>query len=723
MDIQKPIIEKIATLKNLPTLPHILLKLITACNKKNGALSEVARIVEKDPSLSVKILKLVNSAYYALPTKIESMDQAVALAGTNTIKNMAFCASVYEAFSKSSMNSRFDLKVFWWHSLQCAALSRLIAKKTNFEQSDEAFLCGLLHDIGKLVLWVNFGEEYGQLFADAGENSDRLLALENEFGANHCEVGAWLLRRWNLESFMADAVLYHHEPNERITSAFPLVKIIHGSNLLCRPSEEEQRDTSRLAGMLFKIDPTEIESLQVAADKETAEVAESLGIAIAKPQTREALPDVDEKKDEEKRDELRETVQDAALLLGMVQQLIEARDRQAIFKAVTSGLQILFDVQAVLFFLYDADKDAFLGASGSAEPRFSAIEDLVVPAQMDGSLLISSLRQKKPIHSFETDGDPSPTTILDDQIIGLMGREGMVCLPLVAYGEDVGLLVLGLDERDYPHLEKQFRLLSLFAGQVASALHVDQMRENRMKAIQKERIKACSTLARKVFHEVNNPLGIIKNYLRILGMKLSKLDVSHDEIPIISEEIDRVALILRQLATFTEESALGQERVNINELLTDLIKIVEESLLKTAKVTLHLDLEPELPFVKASKNGLKQVFINLIKNATDAMTQGGNLSIKTRYVDLSSPHVEAKEKNALKGYVEIMVSDDGPGVPDDILSKLFEPFVTSKGEGHSGLGLSIVHSLIQGFGGHIFCESTVDKGTTFKIEFPLAEKV
>jgi signal transduction histidine kinase len=304
-----------------------------------------------------------------------------------------------------------------------------------------------------------------------------------------------------------------------------------------------------------------------------------------------------------------------------------------------------------------------------------------------------------------------------------MGREGMVCLPLVSYGEEVGLLVLGLDERDYPHLEKQSRLLSLFAGQVASAFHVDQMRENRMKAIQKERIKACSTLARKVFHEVNNPLGIIKNYLRILGMKLSKLDVSHDEIPIISEEIDRVALILRQLATFTEESALGHERVDINGLLTNLTKIVEESLQKASKVALHLDLEPQLPFVKASKNGLKQVFINLIKNATDAMTQGGNLSIKTRYVDLSTTHVDAKEKDTLKGYVEITVSDDGPGIPDDILSRLFEPFVTSKGEGHSGLGLSIVHSLIQGFGGHIFCESTVDKGTTFKIEFPLGEKV
>ena len=718
MDIEKPIIEKIATLKNLPTLPHILLKLITACNKKNGALSEVARIVEKDPSLSVKVLRLVNSAYYGLPNKIESMDQAVTLAGTNTVKNMAFCASVYEAFSKSRMNGLFDLKVFWWHSLRCAALSRLIAKKINFEHSDEAFLCGLLHDIGKLVLWVNFEEEYGKLLANAGDHSDRLLALENEFGANHCEVGAWLLRRWNLESFMADAVLYHHEPNNRIASAFPLVKIIHGSNLLSRPPEEERGEKSRMAELLFHIDPAEMKSLQDAADRETAEVAESLGIAITKPQAPEVLPDVDE----EKRDDLLDSVQDTALLLGTVQQLVEARDRQAIFEAVTSGLQILFDVHSVLFFLYDSDKDAFLGASGRADPRLSEIEDLMVPAQMDGSLLISSLRRNKPTHSFEPDRD-GPFTILDDQIIRLMGREGMVCLPLAAYGEEVGLLVLGLDERDYPHLEKQFRLLSLFASQVASALHVDQMRENRMKAIQKERIKACSTLARKVFHEVNNPLGIIKNYLRILGMKLSKLDVSHDEIPIISEEIDRIALILRQLATFTEESALGRERVDINGLLTDLTKIVKESLKKTSKVRLHLNLEPQLPSVLASKNGLKQVFINLIKNATDAMAQGGNLSIRTRYVDLSTAKVDAKEKDTLKGYVEITVSDDGPGIPDDILSKLFEPFVTSKGEGHSGLGLSIVHSLVQGFGGHIFCESTVDKGTTFKIEFPLAEKV
>ena len=173
----------------------------------------------------------------------------------------------------------------------------------------------------------------------------------------------------------------------------------------------------------------------------------------------------------------------------------------------------------------------------------------MVPAQMDGSLLISSLRLNKPTHSFEQDGD-QPSTILDDQIIRLMGREGMVCLPLAAYGEEVGLLVLGLDERDYPHLEKQFRLLSLFADQVASALHVDQMRENRMKAIQRERIKACSTLARKVFHEVNNPLGIILGYSQLLIRNENEPGERLEDLKTIEKHVKHCQRIVADLLSF-----------------------------------------------------------------------------------------------------------------------------------------------------------------------------
>jgi HD-like signal output (HDOD) protein len=247
MQIRKPLFEKIATLKNLPTLPHILLKLIDACNQESSSLKDVSTIVEKDPSLSSKILRLVNSAHYGLPHRVENMDQAVALIGIKAVKNIAICASVYGSFSQSKRESSFNLKLFWWHSLKCAVLARLIAKKTRYSEPDEAFLSGLLHDIGKLVLWVNFPEQYTALLEEHKDQPERLLADEIRLGGSHCEVGAWLLNRWKLPSFMVDSVLYHHEPRHRILNALSLAQIVYVANILCREPVHEQEEGSKIA--------------------------------------------------------------------------------------------------------------------------------------------------------------------------------------------------------------------------------------------------------------------------------------------------------------------------------------------------------------------------------------------------------------------------------------------------------------------------------------------
>ena len=114
-----------------------------------------------------------------------------------------------------------------------AILSKLIAKKTSYASPDEAFLTGILHDIGKLVLWVNFPKEYADILTSSNDQWDLILAGEARHGTTHCEVGAWLIKRWNLQSFMADAVLYHHESVDRIQDGLPLIKIIYVGNVLC----------------------------------------------------------------------------------------------------------------------------------------------------------------------------------------------------------------------------------------------------------------------------------------------------------------------------------------------------------------------------------------------------------------------------------------------------------------------------------------------------------
>ena len=167
-----------------PTLPHILLKLIEACGVEKGSSREISAIIDKDPSLSIKILRMVNSAYHGLPYRVINIRQAVTILGTNAIRNIAVCTSVYEVFNHGKESVDFNLKLFWWHSLKCAVLSKLIAEKIAYGQPDEAFLSGLLHDIGRMVLWVNFQEQYTALWEAYKDKPNLLLEGESETGCH-----------------------------------------------------------------------------------------------------------------------------------------------------------------------------------------------------------------------------------------------------------------------------------------------------------------------------------------------------------------------------------------------------------------------------------------------------------------------------------------------------------------------------------------------------------
>ncbi|HAA01895.1 MAG TPA: hypothetical protein DCE18_00825 [Syntrophobacteraceae bacterium] len=715
MLIKKSISDQLSTLKQLPTLPHILLQLIRTCNQDNIKISEIAKVIEKDPSLISKIIKLANSAYFSPSRKIVTAEDAVGFLGTNAIKSMAICSSVYEVFHKTSTNAVFNMKLFWWHSLKCAIIAKLIAKATKFNGGDEAFLSGVLHDIGKLVMWVNFPRQYADLLKVHASQPDLVLAGESQMGATHAEVGAWLLDKWNFQSFIADSVLYHHYPLNRILHALPLVKMIYVANALSTVSNDGLADGFEAAQVVFGFTQTQVESLLSEADGELKSVSESLGIEIEPQVSKETITT---ESDRDRRKDLAQEVRDRSLLLGTIQNLLGAADEQAILRESYHGIQTLFDVNSVLLLVYNSESQALCGIALPEDTQFAMISDLFVPVQLEHSLLIQCLRKGKILDSFSRTSDPMPA-ILDEQIIRFLGREGILCLPMIAYRETVGVMVLGMDSVEYSHLSAQLKLLKMFVDQAALALHVHQLKRSQVSQLQAERLGASSSMARRIIHEVNNPLSIIKNYLKILGMKLSTHNLAQDELKIINEEIDRVALILRKLNSFSDDRVREAEAVDVNELLSDLLKITNESLLDHFNVKLHFDLEPNLPAIMADRNSLKQIFINLIKNAFEAMTEGGNLRVQTRHIAGGLGDEPLLGGPDYPGYVEIIISDDGPGISEEIKAKLFEPFATTKKDNHSGLGLSIVHNLVKTLKGTISCESALGKGTTFKIRLPI----
>jgi signal transduction histidine kinase len=567
--------------------------------------------------------------------------------------------------------------------------------------------------MGKLLLLVHLGERYSAILDDSANIPDLLRVEREEMGTTHCEVCAWLIRPWNHRSLMADAVLYQYEPQERILDAFPLVKILYVANALCHHHSETLVVGVDAAKDVLGFSPSLVAEMTGAANQEVADVAQSLDIPTEQLAVQELS--VSEEKGGKLKDLLHE-VRDSSLLSGTLQNLLKADSMDTILDVIGQSLQILFHVEKVFFFLYVSAKDALVGISPEKDGHGDPVDGLEIGVENERSLIARSLTARMFLDSF---GDPrsGTMTIAEEQIVHLAGTEGIMCIPMLIGDQKVGVIVVGTSESQFRRLTGQVKLLNMFANQVAVSLHVEQMKQNRAMLLQSERWDAAATIARKIGHEVNNRLGIMKNYIKIVQMRLPEEDSALGELKIVSEEIDRVSHIADQLSDFSQPTAGEARPVPLEHLFAGLMKILDISILQPKKIKTHLSLDPTVPEIVTDQDALKQVFINLIKNAAEAMPHGGNIYLQTKRVEASGElGMGDKGPHAL----EITLNDDGPGMPHDIKSKLFEPYNSSKGTDHSGLGLSIVHNIIEELEGTISCESMEGKGTSFRIVLPLA---
>ncbi len=252
--------------------------------------------------------------------------------------------------------------------------------------------------------------------------------------------------------------------------------------------------------------------------------------------------------------------------------------------------------------------------------------------------------------------------------------------------------------------------VNLSLNEVAAHLLNDRIRSAETTAVEEEEKEFVRARAKEIVHEVNNPLSIVKNYVHILGNKLKEQDGALEELDIIREELDRAGSILLRLPGIVDQETTdsGDDVVNVNSLLSDLLKVFRSSLFATHQIESRLALDENMVAVISNRNKLKQIFTNLVKNAVEALPESGKIKVSTRgLVNLNG-----------KQYIEVLISDDGPGIPADIQAKLFTPVKTTKDKEHAGLGLTIVKSLVDELGGAISCRSGTDSGTSFEILIP-----
>jgi signal transduction histidine kinase len=150
------------------------------------------------------------------------------------------------------------------------------------------------------------------------------------------------------------------------------------------------------------------------------------------------------------------------------------------------------------------------------------------------------------------------------------------------------------------------------------------------------------------------------------------------------------------------------------------LELLKKSILLPRQIEASINIDPDIPEAKTDLNGLKQVLINLIKNSAEAMDKGGKITLTTRFLS-ESQKILIDEKKQIPGNIELIISDNGPGIDENLKETLFEPYTTTKiGSSNSGLGLSIVHSIVKELNGQIRCESNRGKGTSFIVTLPVS---
>lgn len=201
----------------MPALPVTVTKVAEIANNPATSPVDLNKVISLDPVLMARVLKLINSAYYGVNTKVNSLVRAIIMLGINTVKNLALSSAVIDTFGKKTQFRALDPQAFWRHSLGAGVTSKLIAKKRGVESSrlEEYFIAGLLHGIGKIPLNNVLGDEYVEAMSLADRQHVPLYAAERRvFGFDHTFVGARIGEAWKLGNAIQDTIKYQIRPSE-----------------------------------------------------------------------------------------------------------------------------------------------------------------------------------------------------------------------------------------------------------------------------------------------------------------------------------------------------------------------------------------------------------------------------------------------------------------------------------------------------------------------------
>ena len=467
-----------------------------------------------------------------------------------------------------------------------------------------------------------------------------------------------------LRSFLADIPQYSREPSRRLHDAAPLLRLSAAAWRLLESRNPSDADALSLLGT------TDMETLKAALQ----EMDKSVEVFSAPARAQQDLA--------------------AAVARFSRTELSSGGMHERGEDGVLTAARLLDEIDG----LYDPvylrldKRTSTLVAQPLGEEPAAAIS---IRVEGSNTAAVRALYTRAPVVVY-TDV-PGDAALLDIQLARQADADGVAAIP-IGEGAARGVLLVCGDHEALAdiaaHAERYVRL-----GEQAGRAPIKEAPEAGDPYL--------SGRVRRAAHEINNPLGIIKNYLAILKAKLGDDAPISDELRIIYEELDRIVRIVRALAQNDDSLAEVSEETDISLLVDDLVKVTAATC-QAREIRMINRPSTGLPRLLCDRDKLKQILLNLLLNALEATPNGGEVRIETAQLT----------NHKRERFIELQVSNSGPGITPERADQLFDPLKTDKGDGHAGLGLAIVKGLTEDLGGIISFKSG-SSGTTFQLLFPL----
>ncbi len=655
----------------LVTPPQVLVGILGSIHRKRLDARSISEVVGRDAVTAARVLDAAYGAGSPVGSATcPSLEDAVASVGIEAVRSLVVTVAFRQFLEPADPSGYRASQDAWWRSLATAQLAYVVATLTRFRDPDQAMLCGLLLDAGRFDGIAR--EETPQ---DASYTGGYTAAFE---------AGAGWVATWCADPFMADAVRYQGAGVEEVRDAHHLVKIARLARLLAEAPEPSAR-ALEAAEILFGFEEGLTRELSHRVNADMDQIARSFGMGGRERETAETI--------QRAQSELGRRLERVIHLTQVRAELARAGSASALHHAVRGAARLLLGSERNLLFLVDADREsARAWLDGEGHPAF------VLPLVPGRSLVADAALTREPQRG-------EGVSVVDRQIAGLLRAPALWCLPLTddaREGHDcMGILALGIPDASAdapPRLEDLARLFAEEAGK-ALAARASEAGDHRTDS-------DTDAMLEQVLVDVSTPLTVIGNQVEMLRVKLADDATAQRELALIREETARVGGILARLRPRSRETALPRVSA-LNDAIEQVADRLGASQLEARGIRLTMELDPAGPRLEMGSEMLRQILGRLLRNMSEALDAGSVIRVATRAdVNVSG-----------RAYVQLEVSDDGPGLPREARERLLASVAARGEQRHRRDGLATVKDLMDEMGG-IIVSSSDRMGTRIQLLFP-----